>query len=119
MLQASTSRGNHVTWCFRSLALKNPGKLSFRETYSVAPISRFFTEPSVAIHNKFDLHGRVMDLRDDSAVCASRKDFIVLSVDTILSEEFFPATLSSKVAIIWEHIGSTRPRTVYAPKKRP
>ena len=54
MASASISQGSHVTWCFLNLALKkNPAKCNLlsREMYSVAPIPRLETDPSLMIHN--------------------------------------------------------------------
>ena len=53
MERASISHGNHVGWCFFSLALKNPasnGLLFSLVMYNV-PIPGSFTAPSVTIHS--------------------------------------------------------------------
>ena len=60
---ASTSQGNHVTWCLRSLELKKPARRrrSWWVTYKVAPRPRRVTEPSVTIQSWSESRGRTMD----------------------------------------------------------
>ena len=73
---ASISHGSQVTCRPRSLELKKPATCGFpcRVMYSVAPMPRALTAPSVTIQSWSDGRGRVMVRGEAKAPCAVWKD---------------------------------------------
>ena len=105
MPSASMSQGSHVTWCFFSLALKNPARrvCPFRETYSVDPMPRLVTEPSVTIHSWSLGRGNVIDRLVESERWATWNASRMSSVHISVSRDFKPAMYDSMGASTLEH----------------
>ncbi len=94
---ASTSHGNHVTWCFLCLTLKNPARCNFQSLimYKVAVIPCSITEESVIIHKKSLGLGMVITLLSRRLSCAALKALWSSSVHVIFSLGCLPATALS------------------------
>lgn len=83
--------------------------------YKLAPFPCLVTKPSVIIHSWSDGCGKVINFLVSRLAWAVWKCLRNVSVHVMRSPDCWIEIALSRGVMIWEHLGRTRPRTLYAP----